>query len=84
MTLDILFKKYEFLHTPPLIYNNLSESLSQKNQGFQIPLLLKSPTFLSKTLDKSIEKCDAMHPLLITYFSIGGIFYVTCSLWQSC
>jgi hypothetical protein len=37
----------------------LSESLSLDLSGFQIPFLLKSPTFLSKSLDNFIEKCGA-------------------------
>ena len=42
-------KKYERKgEIPPIELNNLSESLSRQIQGFQIPFLLKSPTFFAK------------------------------------
>ena len=44
--------------------NNLSESLSPYISDFQIPFLLKSPTFLPKSLDKFFEKCGALRPCL--------------------
>ena len=49
---------------PPYLYDNLSESLSQQFQGFQIPFFIKSPTFLSKTLDNRIIKCGASRLLI--------------------
>ena len=64
---------------PPVIYNNLSKSLSQQIQGFQVSFLLKFPIFLLKALDNFIEKCGAYWSIRTVayggrYFSIGGDF----------
>ena len=64
---------------PPVIYNNLSKSLSQQIQGFQVSFLLKFPIFLLKALDNFIEKYGAYWSIRTVayggrYFSIGGNF----------
>jgi hypothetical protein len=49
---------------PPFHHNSLSDSSAFILQGLSNPIFKKSPTFLSKTLDKPIKKCGASRLLI--------------------